>query len=114
MDLTDGKGYWSIYCDHAGRKSSYDQREMVEPWQGRIVSEQRSGGKFAVLATRTGENNDLYDAYYVIIPHENIAPHLLFETAEQAQKEWKEKRTELGLSMIEDGVQILRDIGMMR
>lgn len=88
-----GREFWSVYVDSAGRKSHYEDRQLVEPWCGVVVAEQRAGGLLVVLAKNLPEDStDLYNAYYVIIPYSDAASYLLFATQEAAEAEYVKQR----------------------
>ena len=106
IDLSEGREYWSIYVDHYGRKGSCDHAELVYPWRGKIVKEQRAG-VFTVLATHLGENNYLSDAHYVVIGHPKSAKSLLFNTFEQALLEWERQTMQKAIALITEGTALL-------
>lgn len=109
-ELIDGARYWATHVDHPGSGTEHMYPELTEPWLGEVVSEQRAGGRFVVLASRLGPNNELRDAFYLVIPHESAASRLLFVMFEKALAAWEAQTRARGLSLIEEGSRMLREL----
>lgn len=113
LDLSDGCEYWSIYVSSEGRKSRHDNRKLVEPWKGKIVSEMRSG-RFVVLVRDAPQDGDLSGCYYVVIPHKNSASYLLFGTFLEALGEWEKQMKGDALEAISVGQSVLENLAKDR
>jgi len=83
MNLINGQMYWSI--SPSVESENHGETRPVIPWQGRLVIENRNGGKVLVLyrfSKETGEIRQNSNAYAICGDPDR--PQQIFETEEQA------------------------------